>query len=249
MNPPISIRIAHFYPDLLNLYGDRGNLIALMKRCEWRGIACTVQTVSLGQPFDAEQYDLAFLGGGQDYEQNLLQDDFIRRKGPAIIDAVEDGFVFLCVCGGYQLMGRYYQKTNGERIECLGALDLYTESEEKRLIGDSVSESSALSSAGYDPLLVGFENHAGRTYLGQQVQPLAKVRKGGGNNGRDKTEGAMHNNTYCTYYHGSFLPKNPGMADMLIEKALKRRYSQFEKLKPLDDKMENNARKYILSCK
>ncbi len=249
MNPSMSLKIAHFYPDLLNLYGDRGNLITLMKRCEWRGITCTVQAVSLGQAFDASQYDLAFLGGGQDYEQNLLQDDFLSQKGQSIIDAVEDGFVFLCVCGGYQLMGRYYQETNGERIECLGALDIYTEAEEKRLIGDSVSESRHLSSAGYDPLLVGFENHAGRTYLGKQVQPLALVRKGGGNNGQDQTEGAIHNNTYCTYYHGSFLPKNPGMADLLIEKALKRRYKQFEQLMQLDCQMENNARNYLLSCK
>lgn len=249
MTASLKIDIVHFYPDLLNLYGDRGNLIAWQKRCEWRGIDCRLHTLSLKEPFKAADYDLAFLGGGQDYEQGLLQQDLLNEKGPAIRDAVEDGFVFLCICGGFQLMGQYYQDAAGKQIECLGALDLYTVAGKTRLIGDSVSESPFLAAAGKDPTLVGFENHGGRTWLGKQVKPLAKVIRGSGNNGDDKQEGAMYKNTYCTYYHGSFLPKNPDMADYLLEKALVRRYSEFEKLEKLANVFEDNARNYIKACK
>lgn len=244
-----TVRICHLYPDLLNLYGDRGNLLTLRQRCLWRGIDCVIETVSLGQPFQAEQYDLVFMGGGQDYEQNLLHEDLLEQKGDAIRAAVAEGLVFLCICGGYQLMGRYFEQQDGHRIECLGALDLWTVGRKERMIGDTIYECSLLAARGEDPVLVGFENHSGRTYLGAGVQPLATVVKGSGNNGEDSTEGAIHNNVYCTYSHGSFLPKNPAMADHLILTALQRRYPLLEHLEILDDQLAINARTYLRSCK
>lgn len=246
------LRICHLYPDLLNLYGDRGNLLTLRQRCLWRGIDCQIESVSLGQPFRAGQYDLVFMGGGQDYEQNLLYEDLLAQKGDAIRAAVADGLVFLCICGGYQLMGRYFEQQDGYRIEGLGAIDLWTIGRKDRLIGDTVYQSEFLAGLGLDPLLVGFENHSGRTYLGPGVRPLATVVKGGGNNGEDGTEGAIYNNVYCTYSHGSFLPKNPAMADHLILTALKRRYpgiSSLDALAPLDDRLAENARSHLKSCK
>lgn len=244
----MDLRICHLYPDLLNLYGDRGNLITLKQRCLWRGIACTITPISLGDSFAASDYDLVFMGGGQDYEQNLLYEDLIEQKGAAIRAAVEDDLVFLCICGGYQLMGRYYEEQDGHRIDCLGAIDIWTIGRPDRLIGNTIYEAAWLSDLGCDPVLVGFENHSGRTYLGPLVRPLAKVRKGGGNNGDDQTEGAIYKNTYCTYSHGSFLPKNPDMADYLIETALKRRYPEVKGLPPLDNQMSENARRYLINC-
>lgn len=245
----MQLRICHLYPDLLNLYGDRGNLLTLQRRCEWRGIGCSIQPVSLGEPFVAADHDFVFLGGGQDYEQNLLHQDLLEQKGPAIRAAVEDGLVFLCICGGFQLMGRYYEEQDGHRIECLGALDLWTIGRPDRLIGDTIYKSEFLAGQGLDPMLVGFENHSGRTFLGPQVQPLAQVVKGGGNNGQDQTEGAIYKNVYCTYSHGSFLPKNPDMADYLIKTALKRRFPEIGDLSKLDNQLENNARGALMTCK
>ena len=243
------LRIAHLYPELLNLYGDRGNLITLRQRCAWRDIACSVHPVGLDQPFTASDYDLVFIGGGQDYEQNLLHADLLERKGPAIRAAVEDGLVFLCICGGYQLMGHEYVEHDGRRIECLGAIDVRTEAQSRRMIGDTVYHSDFLAGQGLSPQLVGFENHSGRTWLGPTVQPLAKVVKGGGNNGVDGTEGAIYKNVFCTYSHGSFLPKNPDMADWLIFQALKRKNLMSWPLTKLDDSLAENARNYLLTCK
>lgn len=243
------LRIAHLYPELLNLYGDRGNLITLRQRCAWRDIACSVHPVGLDQPFTASDYDLVFIGGGQDYEQNLLHADLLERKGPAIRAAVEDGLVFLCICGGYQLMGHEYVEHDGRRIECLGAIDVRTEAQSRRMIGDTVYHSDFLAGQGLSPQLVGFENHSGRTWLGPTVQPLAKVVKGGGNNGVDGTEGAIYKNVFCTYSHGSFLPKNPDMADWLIFQALKRKNLMSWPLTKLDDSLAENARNHLLTCK
>ena len=245
----MKLRIAHLYPDLLNLYGDRGNLLALSRRCQWRQIGCTIVPVSIGDAFLAEQYDLVFMGGGQDHEQNLLHEDLIKAKGPLICQAVADGLVFLCVCGGYQMMGQYYEEQDGNKISGIGALDLWTIARPKRLVGDLVFRSSQLAGQGRDPLLVGFENHSGRTWLGPSVRPLGTVVRGKGNNGMDQTEGAIYQNVYCTYAHGSFLPKNPEITDLLIEKALKRRYSAFGSLDKLNNQFEDNARKYIMTCK
>lgn len=242
------IRIAHLYPDLLNLYGDRGNLISLQKRMAWRGIESVVEAVGLDTHYDPERYDLTFMGGGQDYEQSLLHADLIGQKGPAIREAVMQDRVFLCICGGYQLMGQYYRTNDGTMIECLGIMDLYTEAGSVRLIGDTVYESTLLAENGYSGRLYGFENHSGRTRLGPAVRPLATVIRGFGNNGEDQTEGAIYKNVYCTYSHGSFLPKNPEMTDFLIVKAVQRRLPDFQRLPELENTIEKNARDYIETC-
>ena len=242
------LNICHLYPDLLNLYGDRGNLITLKKRCEWRGIDVSIHPVSIGQQFDHSEYDIVFMGGGQDHEQNLLFDDLFEHKGSEIRAAVEAGMVFLCICGGYQLMGHYYEEQDGSRVQGLGIIDFYTKSENGRIIGNLVAQSSYLADLGLDPVLIGFENHAGRTWLGENVQPLASVLSGGGNNGVDKTEGVIYKNTFGTYAHGSFLPKNPAMADRLIELALHKYGQSLQNMPKIDDELAENARRYIQTC-
>ncbi len=235
------INICHLYPDLLNLYGDYGNIQALKKRMEWRGVEVSVIPVSLGEPFLSENYDIVFMGGGQDYEQDILHTDLLGLKKEAVLSAVEDGMVFLCICGGYQLMGQSFKLSNGKEIECLGAMNHWTIGGDKRLIGNLVFQVEGLKQqpSGY---VVGFENHSGKTYLGDGVTPLGKVIHGFGNNGEDGYEGARYKNVFCSYSHGSLLPKNPGLADELITLALKRKYPDFVSLQPLNDTLETNAR-------
>lgn len=235
------ITICHLYPDLLNLYGDYGNIQALKKRMEWRGIDVSVKPVSLGEPFIPEEYDIVFLGGGQDYEQDILHTDLLNLKKPALIEAVENETVFLCICGGYQLMGQYYKINEGNEIECLGAMNHWTIGGEKRMIGNIVFSMDGLKQQP-DGLIIGFENHSGKTWLGEGVTPLGKVVHGFGNNGEDGYEGARYKNVFCSYSHGSLLPKNPGLADELITLALKRKYKDFVSLQPLNDSLETNAR-------
>lgn len=229
-----ALRICHLYPELMNLYGDKGNVTALWRRCVWRGINAEVVGVSLDWTGELRQFDLIFMGGGQDREQKAICLDFKCVKGEAIRRAVEDGVPFLAICGGYQLLGEYYQTRTGERIPGVGVLDLYTVGGEKRMIGNVVAVSTI---GGLEQMLVGFENHSGRTYLGPGVKPLAKVVKGFGNNGEDGFEGAVYRNTIGTYLHGALLPKNPWLADWLIGKALERKYGSCE-LEPLDDRLE-----------
>lgn len=236
------LNICHLYPDLLNLYGDRGNIMALSRRAQWRGISVTISNITLGDAFDAGKYDILFLGGGQDYEQEIIQKDVLEGKGNEIRSAIEDGSVFLCICGGYQLLGRYYKTWDGKEIEFLGALDLWTVGGKKRMIGNIVYECDFLKSESFDGRVVGFENHSGRTFLGTSVKPLGKVVKGNGNNGEDGYEGAVYKNVYCSYSHGSLLPKNPMLADHLISLALKRKYKDFIALQPLNDDFEEQAR-------
>lgn len=245
----LKITICHLYPDLLNLYGDRGNIITLQKRCEWRGIDVEVKAVGIGQKFEPELYDIIFFGGGQDFEQGLILDDLIQDKGDAIRKAVEDDKVFLCICGGYQMMGEFYLDSNGRKLDCLHAVPLSTTAGKKRLIGNIVCHSDELENAGKDPVLVGFENHSGKTTLKYGVKPLARLVSGYGNNGTDGTEGARYKNVYCTYMHGSFLPKNPQMADELIQVAIKRRTGDFIQLEHIDDEFETNARLHVQTCK
>ncbi|MCX7746774.1 MAG: glutamine amidotransferase [Clostridia bacterium] len=237
----IEINICHLYPDLLNLYGDRGNVITLVKRAQWRGITVNVSHVSLGESFDSEKYDIVFLGGGQDYEQEIIQDDVLKSKGNEIKNAIQNHKVFLCICGGYQLLGKYYKTWDGKEIEFLGALDLWTIGGKERMIGNIVFECDFLKSESSDGRIVGFENHSGRTYLGPSVKPLGKVVKGYGNNGEDFGEGAIYNNVFCSYSHGSLLPKNPSLADHILTVALKQKYSDFASLEPLNDDFENIA--------
>lgn len=240
------LTICHLYPDLMNLYGDRGNVIALSKRCLWRGIEAKVVHVSLNDPFEYEDYDITFLGGGQDYDQTIIQHDLMNGKRRNIIEAVEAGKVFLGICGGLQLLGKYYRTHNGKEIECIGALNLWTHGSETRLIGNLVFEVDFLKGKDGSGTVIGFENHSGKTYLGEDVKPLGKVIKGFGNNSEDGFEGAVYKNTFCSYSHGSLLPKNPALADHLISLALLNKYPDFQGLIPLDDNLEKLAHESLI---
>lgn len=240
----VELRICHMYPDLLNLYGDMGNIIALKMRSIWREIDVKITNLSLNDPFVPEDYDIVFLGGGQDYEQEIIVNDILNIKGTEIKNAVKNNKVFLCICGGYQLMGNFYKTWDEKEIELLGAINIHTVAAKKRIIGDFVFTCDILKTDNFDGKVVGFENHSGRTYLGDGVKPLGQIVKGGGNNGEDGFEGAIYNNVFCSYSHGSLLPKNPKLADHLIETALKQKYPSNiykEYLKPLDDTLEEKA--------
>lgn len=237
--------IGHFYPDLLNLYGDRGNVLALYKRAAGRGFDVEIRQISVGDEIDPESLDICFLGGGQDSEQNIMKDDLVNVKGRIIKDMIEDGKVFLTICGGYQMLGKYYKEHDGKMLKCLGAIDYYTEAEKERFINDTIYELELPS--GEKVRIVGFENHSGRTYLGKGVEPFMKVITGHGNNGRDGYEGMRYKNSFGTYSHGSLLPKNPEITDMLIELALKKRLGEDYKLPVLDDSTERKARELALS--
>ena len=235
----LAIRIAHLYPDLMNLYGDRGNVIAIHRRCLWHGLAPELLRITLNEKVDFRDFDILFVGGGQDKEQKQICMDFTKVKGAALSDGVEDGVVLLAICGGYQLLGKYYRTGTGEEIPGIGLLDAWTEAGRKRLIGNVVI-SSDLVRGGSDHTVVGFENHSGKTFLGKAVRPLGRVLLGYGNNGEDGMEGAVYKNCIGTYLHGSLLPKNPALTDFLIGAALRRRYGEAQ-LKPLDDTIESIA--------
>ncbi len=230
------IIIYHLYPAHLNLYGDRGNMLALCRRAEWHGIGIKVVPVQPGGSIDFANCDLLFMGGGQDSDQKLVAGD-LKGRSSDLRRAVEEGMAVFAVCGSYQLLGRYYKTSRGEKIGGLEIVDLYTEAGQKRLTGNAVINCSL-----WEPpaTLVGFENHAGRTYLGPNLQPLGEVLIGYGNNGADKTEGAVYKNVIGTYLHGSLLPKNPRLTDFLLEKALSYRNQGFKPAK-LDDSLENRA--------
>ena len=237
----MKLTIHHLYADMMNLYGDRGNVISIKKRCEWRGISVEVVDVGLGEGIRPTGCDLFLFGGGQDREQALLAEDLSGSKGADLRAIVEDGGVVLGVCGGYQLMGHYYETPEGEKLPGVGVFDLHTEPrkpEEERLIGNVLIQTTSPSGGGRHEV-VGFENHGGRTYLGD-VEPLGKIVAGYGNNGKDGTEGARRNNAYGTYLHGSLLPKNPWLTDQLILEAARREDESFE-LEPLDDTVEQSA--------
>ncbi len=231
-----AINIYHLYPEHLNLYGDRGNVLALSRRAGWHGLNANIIPVQPGGQIDFTDCDILFMGGGQDYEQELIAGDLKGRRDD-LLKAVDDGMVILAICGSYQLLGQSYTTARGERIPGLEILDLYSEAGHKRMIGNVVINCSL-----WDPprTLVGFENHGGRTFLGPEVQPLGTVVKGHGNNGIDKTEGVIYKNIIGTYLHGSLLPKNPWLTDYLIQKALDYR-NQPAQLKTLDETIEERA--------
>ncbi len=234
------LRIAHLYPEQMNIYGDRGNILTLRQRALWRSIDVQVEAIKPGTSVDWPSYDIAFFGGGQDSGQALIAQDFVDRQAPGITMAIEDGLVMLAICGGYQLLGHYFLTHTGEKLPGVGALDLYTVGGDRRLIGNIVVDWQHDRTAP-DRRLVGFENHSGRTYLGTEVSPLGRVIKGFGNNGEDGTEGAIYRNVYGSYMHGSLLPKNPHLADHLLGLALRRRYGAAAVLAPLDDRLELTA--------
>jgi len=232
-----TVRLAHLYPTLMNLYGDRGNIIALRRRCEARGIGLEVTGLGLGEPFDTEAYDLVFIGGGQDREQRRIAEDLLTLKGESLRAASEDGMPMLTVCGGYQLFGRSYQPAAGEQLPGLGIFpmrSIHPGEDASRCIGN-------VEARWQGGTLVGFENHGGRTYLEDGTTPLARVRAGYGNNGEDGTEGAVIGAVFGTYLHGSLLPKNPAFADHLIRLALRHHYGAEVSLPPLDDALERRA--------
>lgn len=233
------IRIAHLYPDMLNLYGDRGNIIALTERMKARQIDVHTDAITMGKGFNADDYDILFIGGGQDFEQDVLLDDLKKGKDTEINKAIHNGTVMLAICGGYQMLGKYYKTYDGKMLEYMGALDFYTEGKEERMIGNYAYKTKE----GIE--VVGFENHSGRTYLGKGVEPLGKMIKGFGNNGDDGTEGVRFKNTFGTYSHGPVLPKNPDFADLLISKALENKYGKSD-LAPLDDSLEAKARAQVM---
>ncbi|MGN1329251.1 MAG: type 1 glutamine amidotransferase [Eubacterium sp.] len=233
------IRIGHLYPDMLNLYGDRGNIIALTVRMKSRGIDVQTDAITMGKKFNADDYDILFIGGGQDFEQDVLLDDLKKGKDIEINKAIQNGTPMLAICGGYQMLGKYYKTYDGKMLEYMGALDFYTEGKEERMIGNYAYKTKE----GIE--VVGFENHSGRTYLGKGVEPLGKVIKGYGNNGEDGTEGVRYKNTFGTYSHGPVLPKNPQLADLLISKAIENKYGKTE-LSPLDDSLEDRAKEQVM---
>lgn len=232
----VHLNLLHLYPDLLNLYGDRGNILTLSRRAAWRGIEMRVHPVSLGQPLPDVPLDLVFLGGDQDREQAVVVDDLRRNHAVTLFRAAERGVPILAVCGSFQLLQRYYSPGEGEDLEGIGLFGAYTVHpghDVPRCVGNIEVEWERGT-------IVGFENHGGRTYLEGETRPLGTVLHGFGNNGQDRTEGARVHNAFGTYVHGSLLPKNPAMADLLLELALTLRYPGYE-LTPLDDSLELRA--------
>ena len=229
------LRVCHLYPEHLNIYADRGNIAVLRARCEWRGIGFAVDGCGPGDPLP--EADLYYVGGGQDRDQLLVEDDLVGRAD-GLRAAIDDGAWMLAVCGGYQMLGHYYRGHQGDEIRGTGLVDLVTEAGPTRMIGN-ISIDCELR-PGEPMTVVGFENHAGRTRLGEGVRPLGRVLHGHGNNGRDGGEGVHTGRTIGTYIHGPLLPKNPALADHLIGAALERRHGTVA-LEPLDDRLEGMA--------
>ena len=231
MSRPV-LRVCALYPELMNIYADRGNIAVLRARCEWRGLGFELSSSSLGEPLDPHAHDLFYIGGGQDRDQVAVAEDMAATKREALHEAAARDAVVLAVCGGYQLLGHSYQ-LGGEELPGVGIVDLRTVREEgPRLIGNCAIEADL----GAGPRMVaGFENHGGRTYLGPDERPLGRVIKGHGNNGDDRTEGVHRGNVIGTYLHGPLLPKNVWLADRLAELALGL------ELSPLEDSMEEAA--------
>ena len=229
------LRVCALYPDLMNIYADRGNLLMLARRCEWRGIGFELTGAGIGDLLDVEGADLYYIGGGQDRDQRLCAEDMYEHKREALTDAAGRGAVVLGVCGGYQLLGHSYQ-LGDERLPGVGLLDLRTDrTDGPRLIGNVAIEVDLPGAEGR--VLAGFENHGGRTHLGDGAQALGRVLHGHGNNGCDAQEGARAGSVIGTYLHGPLLPKNAWFADWLITTAL----GNGIVLEPLDDELEQLA--------
>ena len=229
------LRVCHLYPEHLNIYADRGNIAVLRARCEWRGVGFAVDGCGPGDPLP--EADLYYVGGGQDRDQLLVEDDLVGRAD-GLRAAIDDGAWMVAVCGGYQMLGHYYRGHQGDEIRGTGLVDLVTEAGPTRMIGN-ISIDCELR-PGEPMTVVGFENHAGRTRLGEGVRPLGRVLHGHGNNGRDGGEGVHTGRIIGTYIHGPLLPKNPALADHLIGAALERRHGTVA-LEPLDDRLEGMA--------
>ena len=236
----MELRICHLYPDVLNLYGDRGNVLCMEQRLRWRGLDVETTGVPIGEKLHAADFDLFFIGGGQDFEQAVLLGDLAGEKTAEIKAAIEDEKPFLAICGGYQMLGQYYKTWDGQQCDFTGALELYTVGSRQRMIGNYMFTCDELPGVN----VVGFENHSGKTYLGSGVKPIGKVLEGFGNNGEDGTEGARYKNVFATYSHGCLLPKNPQLCDHILKTALEHKYGAVE-LAELNDMLENEAHQYM----
>jgi len=214
-----TIILLHLYPRDMNIYGDWGNVLAVKRRLEWHGYAPQLREYNPGDPFPSD-VDIIIGGGGQDSGQDSVQDDLLAI-GPRLRDLAEADTPMLVICGLYQLFGRFFKAQDGHIIEGIGLLDIETHAGSERLIGNIVTKSTQFGD------IIGYENHSGQTFLGKNVEPLGRVIKGAGNNGQDDTEGARYKNILASYLHGSLLPKNPTIADFLIEKAVTKRYGEF----------------------
>ena len=230
--------IGWLYPTKMNIYGDRGNVIALQRRAEWRGLVTNVHPIGIGDPIPPD-IDVFFFGGGQDQQQVAVAKDLQGAKRDAIKDAIEGGASLLAVCGGYQLLGHEYRPHAADPLPGIGLFDLVTTAGPERFIGNVVIESQWGE-------IVGFENHSGLTKLGADQAPMGRTKVGRGNNGADGTEGAIYKNAIGCYLHGALLPKNPVLTDWLIESAMRRREPAFA-LSSLDDRRESDARETAIA--
>src|ERR1700730_4083118 len=235
--------VGWLYPDLMNIYGDRGNILTLLKRSEWRDFEPRLIELGRGTTKRMDEVDGFFFGGGPDREQRLVSEDLIEHKHTPLERAVAAGAGVLAVCGGYQLLGHYYQTGEGARFPGIRLIDVRTEAGKRRFIGDVIVDTALVDIK--PSTLVGFENHSGRTFLGPKAKPLGRVRMGFGHHGEDHTEGCLQASVLGTYLHGSLLPKNPHLADYLIRSALRRR--GITELAPLDDAAEIAAHESILA--
>lgn len=253
MAKPVTLNICHLYPDLMDTYGDRGNILTIQYRCKQRNIKVVYTPLTINDKASTN-YDLFFFGGGQDKAQEIVGKDLLT-KSKAIKESIEKGAALLSICGGYQLLQNYFKTADGLKIPGIGLFNAYTEASDTRMMQNLLIEinpklladiKKTYSTTNYEPPtmnpLIGFENHSGKTYLEEGTMPLGTVIKGSGNNGDDKLEGAVYKNAFGCYLHGSLLPKNPHFADLLITKSLEKKYGKV-KLKPLDDTIEWSANK------
>lgn len=242
-----SLTIGWLYPELMSTYGDRGNVIVLSERARLRGIHVELKRISIEESSkELKDCDIIFMGGAQDTQQEIVNEDLLKNKGKYLIEAIEKEIPSLFICGAYQFLGKYYKAADGTIIQGLGAFDLYTEnpgSAFPRLIGNLIVKSIDPSLGQF---LVGFENHGGRTFLADKNLLLAKVVKGYGNNGKDGTEGIYYKNSVGTYMHGPILPKNPELADNILRQALRVKYKKEIEFRTTDDTLEQKARAYIV---
>lgn len=233
-----TIRLLQLYPKDMNIYGDWGNTLVLMRRLEWSGYTVELMEYNPGDTFPAD-VDLIVGGGGQDSGQDAIQQD-LQNIGPKLIELANQGVPMLMICGMYQLFGNFFKTRQGEIIKGIGLLDIETYGGAERLIGNIVTKSDLFGD------IIGYENHSGQTYLGKNLKPLGQVYRGAGNNGKDATEGVIYKNVIGTYLHGSFLPKNPAIADWLLEQAATRKFGDYSP-NVIDDSFANTARNIAMT--
>lgn len=243
-NTPLKIRIAHLFPDLLNAYGDTGNVLALVKRAQWRDIHVEVIKVNAGDKIKASDFDLLFSGGAEDRQQVIASQELVRISSE-IKDAANQGKPMLAICGSYQLFGKYCRPNEGNTIPGISVFDVYTTAGKKRFTGNVTALCDFLPVR----TIVGFESHVGQTHLGPNAKPFLKIKTGNGNNGVDKTEGCRFNNAFGTYLHGPLLPKNPHFCDYLISCALNKKYDCEIPLVQLNDEIEYYAHESRICAK